>query len=129
MKRYTNLSKDEIIKLYKESKHKETQVRILAELTASDTETILEILKDAGVYNGAYMCCPKCGRKYPALSSYSKTRQCIDCRERSAKISNLKHRLKKNAAKMQEIQRWNVKYRAELDRLELELEHGLGEKA
>lgn len=121
-KRITNLSKDEIITLYKKAKYKEDQVTILAQLTASDTDTILEILKDAGVYSGAYRSCPKCGKSFPALTHYNKGKCCDECRQRSARIANLKHRLKVNAAKMQEIQRSNVKYREELDRLEAENE-------
>ena len=116
----TSLSKEEIIFMYKGAKHKEEQISILAQLTASDTDTILEILKDAGVYSGAYRNCPKCGKVFPALTHYNKGRCCEECRERSAKIANLKHRLKKNATRMQEIQRLNVRYREELNRLEVE---------
>ena len=120
MKKITNLTKDEIIAMYKKARYKEEQVTILAQLTASDTDTILEILKDAGVYSGAYRNCPKCGKVFPALTHYNKGKCCEECRQRSARIAYLKHRLKVNAAKMQEIQRSNVKYRKELDRLEVE---------
>ena len=116
----TSLTKEEIIALYKKAKYKEEQITILAQLTASDTDTILEILKDVGVYSGAYRNCPKCGKSFPALTHYNKGRCCEECRERSAKISNLRYRLKKNATRMQEIQRLNVRYREELDRLEAE---------
>ena len=116
----TSFTNDEIIAMYRKAKYKEEQVTILAQLTASDTDTILEILKDAGVYSGVYRSCPKCGKKFPALTHYNKGRCCEECRERSAKISNLKYRLKKNATRMQDIQRLNVKYREELDRLEAE---------
>ena len=119
---FTNLTKDEVISMYMKAKHKEEQITILAQLTASDTDTILEILKDAGVYSGAYRNCPKCGQRFPALTHYNKGRCCEECRERSRKIASLKHRLKLNATKMQEIQRLNVKYRQELDKLEVENE-------
>ena len=118
----TSLTKDEIISMYKKAKYKEEQVSILAQLTASDTDTILEILKDAGVYSGAYRHCPKCGKLYPALTHYNKGRCCDECRARSQRIANLKYRLKKNATKMQEIQRMNVIYREELNKLEAENE-------
>lgn len=106
--------------MYKEAKYKEEQVSILAQLTASDTDTILEILKDAGVYSGAYRNCPKCGKVFPALTHYNKGRCCDECRARSQKISNLRYRLKKYATKMQEMQRMSVKCREELDKLEAE---------
>lgn len=118
----TSFTNDEIIAMYRKAKYKEEQVTILAQLTASDTDTILEILKDAGVYSGAYRSCPKCGKKFPALTHYNKGRCCEECRERSKKIASLRYRLKMNATKMQEIQRLNVKYREELDRLEAENE-------
>ena len=66
--------------LYRKAKDKDEEVFILAELTASDVETIIEVLKDAGVYEtkGIQQCikckemyiergrahiCPSCKRK------------------------------------------------------------------
>lgn len=59
----TNLTYDEIISLYIRAKDRDEEVFILAQLTASDAETIIEILKDAEVYEQI------------------RIKQCIHCRE------------------------------------------------
>lgn len=48
----TNLSTDMIISLYLRAKDRVKEISILAQLTASDVDTIKEVLKDAGVYGG-----------------------------------------------------------------------------
>ena len=120
-KRVTNLTKDEIISLYLRAKHKEEEVVILSQLTASDTDTILEILKDAGVYSGAYGTCARCGYRFPSLTTRKK--YCWKCAETQKRISRLKQMIKQNNAKILEAQRWNAQYRMELDKLEIEFEN------
>ena len=44
------LTGPEIVTLYKMAKDKDEQIFILAELTASDADTIIEVLKDFGEY-------------------------------------------------------------------------------
>lgn len=118
-----NLTKDEIVEMYKRAKNKETQIEILAELTASDTETIVEVLKDAGVFNGTYITCSRCRARFPAISHNRKDgRRCKKCVMMGQRISKLKFMLKSNNAKMMEIQRKNAEYRMELDKLEAEWE-------
>jgi hypothetical protein len=57
-------SKSEIATLYAHARNKGEEINIIAELTLSDAATIIEILKDAGVYNkkdlADYAIC-KCG--------------------------------------------------------------------
>ena len=85
----TNLTYDEIISLYLRAKDKDDEVFILAQLTASDAETIIEILKDAEVYeqirikqcihchemfidgsrNGRVKICPSCKRHIKYVGS------------------------------------------------------------
>jgi predicted RNA-binding Zn ribbon-like protein len=59
----TNLTYYELISLYLRAKDKDDEVFILAQLTASDVETIIEVLKDADVYE------------------QNKIKQCIHCKE------------------------------------------------
>lgn len=56
-------TKEEIICSYRTARNKEEQIEILAELTASDIDTILMVLKDAG-------------ERLPTMKRFKK---CIDC--------------------------------------------------
>ena len=47
------MTKHEICDLYRHAKNKPREVGILAELTASDKETIEEVLRDADLYREA----------------------------------------------------------------------------
>ena len=72
---------EEIIRLYKQADDKGEQIRILAELTASDDETIIEVLKDHGVYNEADLklrTCTMCGKQYTARTNRGKA-ICRNC--------------------------------------------------
>ena len=60
----SNWDKQQIITSYKQARNKAEQVTILAQLTETDNETIVMILEDAGVYEGAYKKCQQCGRDY-----------------------------------------------------------------
>lgn len=62
---------EQILRLYRIADNKGEQILILAELTASDEETIIEVLKDHGVFNpediaDSLRTCTGCGRKYIA---------------------------------------------------------------
>ena len=77
----TNLTTDEIISLYTTAKDKDEQVFILAELTASDAETIIEVLKDLGIYkqiNIKY--CAYCGDPFIDSTKYHKATVCPSCK-------------------------------------------------
>lgn len=55
----------EISRLYELSKDKDEEVFIIAELTDSDPETIIEVLKDEGVYDEkCIQTCIKCKEMY-----------------------------------------------------------------
>lgn len=57
----------EIAYEYSHAKDRTEQTRILSELTDSDVDTIIEILKDEGVYKEGdinYKTCSRCGCKY-----------------------------------------------------------------
>ena len=54
---------DDICYLYKTAKDKDEQVFILADLTCSDPETIIEVLKDAELYEEKQIQqCIRCGK-------------------------------------------------------------------
>lgn len=114
----TNLTIDEIISLYVRARNREEEVYILADLTASDTETILEILNDAGVYTGGYRACPRCGKQFPVLKKFKKTKECSDCHKLGKRIATLKSDLKKIAQTMNDLGRLSARKRKELDELE-----------
>lgn len=56
---------DDIISLYITAKDKDMEVFILAQLTASDPETIIEVLKDYNIYQEkGIQPCVNCGELY-----------------------------------------------------------------
>lgn len=99
--------RDEIIRSYRQADNKMAQVVILAELTASDTDTIIQILKEEGALNLKDMkkriCC-KCGCEYPAPNRKGLP-VCPDCRDLNIKILDLERRIKRNNAKIAEHNR------------------------
>ena len=98
---------DEIIRSYKQADNKLAQVIILSELSATDTDTIIQILKGAGVLNLKDMkkriCC-RCGCEYPAPNKKGLP-VCPDCRDLNIKILDLERRIKRNNAKIAEHNR------------------------
>lgn len=99
--------RDEIVRSYRQADNKMAQVVILAELTASDTDTIIQILKEEGALNLKDMkkriCC-KCGCEYPAPNRKGSP-VCPDCRDLNIKILDLERRIKRNNAKIAEHNR------------------------
>ena len=96
----TNYDSAEIVRSYLQSENKTEQVFILAELTLSDTDTIIEILKDAGVLNdkdlNKRICC-KCGREY-ITSTYRGIPVCDNCQSLTKEISKIEYQIKRNNA-------------------------------
>lgn len=99
--------RDEIVRSYRQADNKMAQLVILAELTASDTDTIIQILKEEGALNLKDMkkriCC-KCGCEYPAPNRKGLP-VCPDCRDLNIKILDLERRIKRNNAKIAEHNR------------------------
>ena len=112
-------TKEEVVSLYKRAKNKKKEIKILVELTCSDTETILEILHDAGEFSGDYRVCTRCGRKYPAANTRGRA-FCPYCRKTEKHISELKSDLKRITAKIQDLGLESARIRAEIERLQNE---------
>lgn len=110
-------TKDEIILLYRQARDKVEQIRILADLTESDTETIMEILNDAGEYQGNYKICSKCGQAYPVMFKNGRSNKCPECRNISNEIAKKEYRLKQNVAKIEDIIRQNAKLADEIRKM------------
>ena len=99
-KKYTN---EELIDIYKHAKDKEEEIKVLVDLSDSDEATIIELLRDAGVYEGAYKVCIKCGRKFPGIYKRGHSNQCPECIKFKADYNRNIRVLKKNMAKMAEL--------------------------
>ena len=77
------LDYDEIVRSYQQAENKGEQIFVLAELTLSDHETIIEVLKDHGVFNpkdieNSLRTCHRCGRRYLARSMKGRA-TCPEC--------------------------------------------------
>lgn len=73
-------TQEEMCELFKGAQNKRQQVRILAELTDTDVETVVEILRDAGLYVRSRRC-KKCGKLFKAYVSPL----CRECEEAAAR--------------------------------------------
>lgn len=115
----TNYDSAEIVRSYKQAADKTEQVIILAELTCSDIDTIIEILKDAGAINQGdirkRICC-RCGKEY-ITATYKGVSVCEDCQELNREISKAQYRLKKIIAQMQDKTRELGRLKAQSDKL------------
>lgn len=78
-----NLSKSQIIDLYKGARNKGEEMVILSELTLMDIDQLVEILKDAGVWDEKtlkkYKRCEECGAY---IISRRSRRLCESCYQR-----------------------------------------------
>lgn len=110
-------TKDDIVRSYRMAKDKIKQITILAELTCSDTDTIIAILDDEGIFNGTHRVCTRCGMEYPALHRRGRS-FCPRCRKKEHLISEKKYELKQVTAKIQQLGLESARIRAEIDRLE-----------
>lgn len=70
------MEQDEILMMFRLSRNKREQIRILAELTDSDEETIIEVLRD----NGEYVTLQKCRKCHRLFQKYLSP-YCPDCEE------------------------------------------------
>ena len=99
--------REEIVRSYRQADDKIHQVIILSELNATDTDTIIQILKDEGLLNLKDMkkriCC-RCGREYPS-DNRKGVDVCPDCRDLNTKILDLKRQIKRNTASIAEHNR------------------------
>lgn len=75
------LTGPEIVTLYKMAKDKDEQIFILAELTASDADTIIEVLKDFGEYKE--MNIQRCFNCHELYIAYNRCRVCQDCKRKA----------------------------------------------
>lgn len=96
----TNYDPAEIVRSYQQAANKTEQVFILADLTLSDTDTIIEILKDAGVLNDKDLrkrLCARCGREFvsPNIKGIA---VCDKCQVKTKEISKLEYQIKRNNA-------------------------------
>ena len=105
MRGYTN---DEIISLYKGAANKVEQISILADLNTCDKATIIEILMDAGVYEGKYKTCIKCGCEFIGEYRRGHRNICPDCRHQASERQRIETMIKKNHKKIQELAQKNV---------------------
>ena len=110
-----NWTKHDIVVYYKQAANKIEEVEKLAELTASDVETILEILKDAGVYKGKYHVCGRCGQEFPSIYKKLRSPLCPECRKVGREIAEKEWKLKKNIAKIAKLALESEQLRAEID--------------
>lgn len=86
---------NEICYLYKTAKDKDNEIFILGELTLSDPETIIEILKDEGVYEEKQIQkCIKCKNMY---IEYGRSHICQYCKKKHKLAIKRKERRKENA--------------------------------
>lgn len=101
---------EEILRLYRIADNKGEQILILAELTASDEETIIEVLKDHGAFKpedvaDSLRTCEGCGRKYISTTKRGRA-VCPQCAAlRKKRRENEKKRQKRNQEKREET-RW-----------------------
>lgn len=74
---------DEIERLYRQAPNKAEEIEILAQLTASDHETIIEVLKDLGVFKAEDIknnirVCTRCNKAYITANKKGKA-VCPEC--------------------------------------------------
>ena len=123
--------KSSIVRSYQQAKNKTEQVFILADLTLSDTDTIIEILTDAGVIRTGDLhkriCC-RCGTEY-VTTTFRGTPVCDRCQGITKEISALEYQLKRITAQIQgntrnigELRVKSEKIRKEIQKLKREYE-------
>lgn len=120
-------SNEEIVWSYKTAADKGEQVRILAELTCSDTQTILAILHKAGVVNdGDFVSttCECCGAKIEILSKSYK-RLCPNCRmirkdivDREVTLKRWAKDIQKHLRDIAQLENKSIALREEIEEME-----------
>lgn len=109
----------EIARSYRLAKNKYEQIKILAELTLSDDETIIQILEEQGCLQDKKVCAI-CGKEYQTWTVSGKG-FCPDCKKKQRRIWYLKDKVKRNTAKIQQLGLESAKMRAEIEKLEKEV--------
>lgn len=114
---YIMWTKEEIVRNFTFAKNKEKQVEILADLTQTDIDTILQILEEAGAFEPKKRVCAWCYRTYNTIHVQGKA-VCPECRKTTQKIIELKRELKYITARIQQLGMDSAKIRSEINRLE-----------
>lgn len=112
------MDSEEIVIAYKQAKNKSGQIDILADLTMSDAETIITILRDNGVNAGVMRTCCWCGRDYYAKDKRGKA-LCLPCHEayieeKVREEKRIRLHISRNVAKIKELTVENEKLKREL---------------
>lgn len=107
----------EIARQYRLAKDKYNQIIILAQLTASDVETIMQILDEQGCLNDKKVC-EICGEEY---CTYDGKGYCPSCKKKERRMYYLNKKLKTTIAKIQQLGIESAQMRAEMERLRKEL--------
>lgn len=110
----------EICDSFRRADNKRQQIGILAELTATDKETVAEVLADAGLYVKECRCA-KCGKPFRRI--YSTTcRECADkkARREMRKVGRrtwIRYQIAENEVRRQSLLRQAALIQAENERL------------
>lgn len=124
-----NMTNEEIVRSYRQAKRKTEQIFILAELNASDPDTIIGILKEAGALdykNLKIRICCRCDMEYIAASNRGLP-ICPDCRGTAEEIKSHEYELKMMTAKIQKKLREIGKLKMESEALREKIEKMKGE--
>lgn len=105
----------DVVVYYKQAPNKIEEVEKLAELTGTDIDTIIEILKDAGVFKGKVHICGRCGHEFPSIYKKIKNPLCPDCRGICKEIANKEWKLKRNIARIASLAVESQRLREEID--------------
>lgn len=116
-----SMDSTEIVISYKQSKDKALQIEILAELNQCDEETIITILRDAGIDAGYVRSCKKCGREWFSKDRRGKA-MCPSCREaafadKKREYTKLYLRIRRNLEKIHELTEENKDLKKQIDAL------------
>lgn len=93
---------EEVVRYYRIARNKEEQIEILAQLTASDINTVIEVLRDAGVFDEKllkkFRKCVKCGCYIPG---YHRSKYCKTCgeeadRKRRSEAAKRRNKMKRS---------------------------------
>lgn len=124
------MNNHEICYSYRHAVNKMDQITILAQLTASDEDTIIEILRSEGVLDERHIktriCC-RCGREY-RVRTQKGLPVCPACRDINIQIKELEHVIRRNNAKIAEHIRNMGKITATNERLRAQIEELRGGK-
>lgn len=118
------MNNHEICYSYRHAVNKTDQITILAQLTASDEDTIIEILRSEGVLDERsirHRICCRCGKEYRA-SSKKGLPVCPECRDINIQIKELEHCIRRNNAKIAEHIRNMGRITATNERLRAQIE-------